>query len=371
MNAVVAEKESSDVVEFRAPGPGERLRNARMARDMDIRKIAEKLHLTTDMVDAIECDDYSELPARVFVRGYIRNYARVVELPADSIMAQFDELWPEDKAKAKVKIDRAPRLPADTRPGSRWSGAITWLLLLAGIALFLMWWQGYLDRFTQTGNQTASLEAPAAVEGAQPESAPTGLVLPPAGPGSQSQPQSQPSLEGENLLRLPPVPASRPVTEAPASVEAAAPEKPLAVDSLEGIAAALERSEVSLPLPPAEATSVAEVAAEAAPVSQVPAAAQVSEPVAAVPTPTPVEPVAQKGVLVTFNDDCWVDIRGANRSFKLFGTMRKGTEKLLEGKPPYKFVLGNAAAVSVSVNGKPFDLAAHTKDNVARFSLSP
>ena len=82
------------------------------------------------------------------------------------------------------------------------------------------------------------------------------------------------------------------------------------------------------------------------------------------------EPVAQQAVLMRFKSDCWVDIRGSNRSFKLLGTMRKDTERRLEGEAPYKFVLGNASAVELEVNGEPFDLGPHTRDNVARFSLS-
>ena len=44
----------------------------------DLAKIASELHLTSAVVAALEADDYSEIQARVFVRGYLRNYARIV-----------------------------------------------------------------------------------------------------------------------------------------------------------------------------------------------------------------------------------------------------------------------------------------------------
>jgi len=340
MNAAVAEQKQDEVAEFRAPGPGERLKKARLAKDLDLSRMADRLHLTSDMVEAIECDDYSEMPARVFVRGYIRNYARAVDLPADSIISQFDQLWPDDDAH--VRVDTAPRLPADTRPGNSWAGMVTWLLLLAVIVLFLMWWQGYLDRFAPKGDTGQ----PVLEQAVKPQVAPqpqAGLALPdkPQPPAQAPQP-----IQGEGLLPLPAAPAAV-IPEPPASTTK--PELP-AADEPETTAPA---GALSLPAASAEPEA-------AAPASEAPAPAAVEPPVA-----------AAVQVVVSFEEDCWVDIRDSSREFRLFGTMRKGTVKTLQGEPPYKMVLGNAKAVAVSVDGKAFDLAPHSRDNIARFTLSP
>ena len=82
----------------------------------------------------LECDDYSDMPARVFVRGYIRNYARTVGLPIDSILAQFDRLWPDEAST--VHIHPEPRLAADTEPGNRWPNVVSWLVLQVADVLF-------------------------------------------------------------------------------------------------------------------------------------------------------------------------------------------------------------------------------------------
>jgi cytoskeleton protein RodZ len=333
MNAVAAEHEKSDVVELRATGPGERLRNARVSRDMDIAKVAGQLHLTVDLVEALECDDYSELPARVFVRGYLRNYARLVDLPVDSILAQFDDLWPEDQDT--VKIERAPRLPADQRPGRNWASGVTWLLVIAGIVLFLMWWQGYLDRFTaqvEEAPTTPAVGIPADIASEQSQAA-MPVAPPPPAPAQAAEEQASPQLlEGPGLLALPPARDNQAETTAPVAPQAQADTSP------------------------------------AAALASVDAGAQETPGVAGGET-TP--PVTTPGIVVSFREDCWVDIRGSERSFKLFGTMRKGTQRTLDGQPPFKFVLGNAAAVEIRVNGEPFDLGPHTRDNVARFTLSP
>jgi len=339
MNAAVAEHKQDEVAEFRAPGPGDRLKKARLAKDLDLSRMADRLHLTSDMVEAIECDDYSEMPARVFVRGYIRNYARAVDLPADSIISQFDQLWPDDDAH--VRVDTAPRLPADTRPGNSWAGMVTWLLLLAVIVLFLMWWQGYLDRFAPDGDAGQPLVEQA--EKPQPEPQPqAGSAL----PENPQPPQAPQPIQGEGLLPLPAAPATATPQPPPSRVQ---PQLP-AADETQAAAPA-----TALPLPAAAAEPQAAPPASAPPA---PAAAE-----------APVATVAQ--VVVRFDEDCWVDIRDSSREFRLFGTMRKGTVKTLQGEPPYKMVLGNAKAVAVSVDGKAFDLTPHSRDNIARFTLSP
>jgi cytoskeleton protein RodZ len=79
----------------------------------------------------------------------------------------------------------------------------------------------------------------------------------------------------------------------------------------------------------------------------------------------------RKQVVITFNAPSWVDVRDSERKFKLFGEVSKGSRKVLGGQPPYKMVIGNAQAVSITVNGEPFDLTRYAKGNVARFTLDP
>ena len=65
-------------------GPGERLRSARKAKGIDLGLAARELHLPEDRLAALERDEYSVIPGRVFVRGYLRNYARLVGLPPEA-----------------------------------------------------------------------------------------------------------------------------------------------------------------------------------------------------------------------------------------------------------------------------------------------
>ena len=43
--------------------------------------------------------------------------------------------------------------------------------------------------------------------------------------------------------------------------------------------------------------------------------------------------------------------------------------KEFNGKPPLSFIVGNASNVSVSIDGKPYDMSSITRNDVARFRI--
>lgn len=76
--------------------PGARLKKAREALSLTIEQVAERLKILPRVLLAIEADHYKELPEPVYVRGYLRLYADLVSLPADEIIARFDEYYIAD-----------------------------------------------------------------------------------------------------------------------------------------------------------------------------------------------------------------------------------------------------------------------------------
>jgi cytoskeleton protein RodZ len=302
--------------------------------------MASELHLTVPIVEALEADDYERVESRVFVRGYLRNYARIVGLPTDSILRQFDEKWPDEGAH-KAVLRPAPRLPADGGPARGLLSVITWLIVIGLLVLFMMWWRGYLggkDAAVAPGAE--AMPGPGGVPAAETAPSVDGLLLPGA-------------MDGDGGLRLPPPPArddlslAVPGTAGPDSIEAAAS---TAVAS-------------SPPAPGASSPAVGAVGG--APTTD-------ASPVASAGTgPAPPEPATTGQVVMTFTGPCWVDVRDSERQFKLFGEMPKGTQRVLGGTPPYNMVIGNARAVTITVDGVPYDLRPHAKGNVARFTLDP
>lgn len=140
--------ETSNVVDLPVGrGPGERLRAARTAAGLTPQGVADDLHLGVDMLEALERDDYARLPGRVFVRGYLRNYARLVDLPVDTVLASFDAHAPEGQATHPGMRTVVSALQIRSQAPSTHSAvrAVTWIIVLALAALLLTWWQGYLE----------------------------------------------------------------------------------------------------------------------------------------------------------------------------------------------------------------------------------
>ena len=86
----------------RPRGPGASLRAAREGQQIPIDQVAEQLHLSVSMVEAMERDDYAHLPGPVFVRGYLKNYARLVGLSVDHILAAYEAQGPSDEITTPV-----------------------------------------------------------------------------------------------------------------------------------------------------------------------------------------------------------------------------------------------------------------------------
>lgn len=84
---LINEEASSPIV-----GPGSRLRIAREEIGLSVAQVSSYLHLTSQLIRDIENDDYSRAPQVVFMRGYLRSYAKLVDLVGDEIIAAFNEL---------------------------------------------------------------------------------------------------------------------------------------------------------------------------------------------------------------------------------------------------------------------------------------
>lgn len=68
---------------------GARLREARENRTLTVETVASELNLDVSIIEAIENDDRENLPAPIFVQGYVRNYARLVGLPEEELVAGY------------------------------------------------------------------------------------------------------------------------------------------------------------------------------------------------------------------------------------------------------------------------------------------
>lgn len=134
-------------------GLGASLKKHRQGLEISLQQISEQTRISESILEAIEADRYDDLPASVFVRGFLRQYARFVGLDADQVVSQY--------GGSRAGRERDPIPISDIDSGAD-AGAWVWVatgVLLAAVAAGY-WFYG---RSTTAGNAQAS--ASAVVEG--------------------------------------------------------------------------------------------------------------------------------------------------------------------------------------------------------------
>ena len=322
MNQIQAvSPDDQNVVEF-SENPGRRLRVQRQSRGIEVERIAAQLHLRVATVEALEQDRYQDLPGPVFVIGYLRNYARLLGLDAEPLIAAFRTAHP-DPEPIGLRVSALPR--QEIGSSHILVRLISLALLAAVIAMLALWWQNraeLLSSLTPGDASGLALTTPADTR-------------PPLGQTSASATQGAAGA----ALPLPAATGAGPESERPAAL--ALP-----------------------PAPPATQTQGPAVATpDATPDATRPGAA--AEPAAGAPTSPPGE------VALSFSAPTWINVRDAAGTLILKGQMRKGDTRVLAGSPPYSVIVGNAAALGVTVGGRPVDLASRARGKNARFKFDP
>jgi len=79
------------VPEPEAFGAGAQLKAAREAAGLSLDQVAQQLKLAPRQVRALEEENFGMLPGRTFTRGFMRNYARLLNLDPDLLVAHLPD----------------------------------------------------------------------------------------------------------------------------------------------------------------------------------------------------------------------------------------------------------------------------------------
>mgnify|MGYP001116335732 CR=1 FL=1 len=85
-------------------GPGDVLRAARESAGMSVEQVADKLHLLQSVVSSLEKDCYDRIRGETFVRGYLRNYARLLGVDAEDVLSRHRLANPAGKSEARLVV---------------------------------------------------------------------------------------------------------------------------------------------------------------------------------------------------------------------------------------------------------------------------
>jgi cytoskeleton protein RodZ len=288
------------------PPIGDTLRRERLRRNLELPQIAQELKIAPRFLQAIEEERFDDLPATVFAKNFVRQYAALLELDGEELSVQAQRLLEArtvapDLLPAAAKPD-VPELPiqsvqnwnaasVSSSSSSSWITAAA-LFVAAMLVCSAAYWWWERPRLSPVTNAAATSAAPAA------------KVAEPA--------------------------AQQPVTQQPA---ASAPE-------------------TSTPpvTPPAEAP------AQTADAQKSTAAPLV--PTSAVPAPTAMTPALESNpnasvrVEITALDTVWVRAR-VNGKYVFSATLQPQQTRNVDADGTVELLLGNAGGASIALNGKP------------------
>ncbi|HTP40535.1 MAG TPA: RodZ domain-containing protein [Steroidobacteraceae bacterium] len=334
-----------------APGPGARLRAARERLGLSVQQVADRLRLNPRVIEGIEADDYSAVGAPVYVRGHLRRVANLVGESEAEIEALFrsgdaPKAMP-DLTRIVTQKYRGAQQQRQTRLGT-WPTVIVGLLILLG---GLVWWA--MQQAPRAPSGTQVLELPVAG---------TSIPLAPTQEGVAKQGGS------DVTSAAAPAPVSRPpgttTTQAlvpkPTSVASVVPAAPSSA-SAAGATPAVNAS----PMGAAPASAAPASAPRGSTTSGGPATGSGSTTLPPTARAAPVANAAPGGgdrLALRFKDDSWVEVYAADGSRLYYDVGSAGSVHELSGSGPWRVVLGNGAAVQLTVNGRPVNLSREVRD---------
>ena len=117
---------------------GLRLQKARMEKKLSQVQVAEKLFLTTQIIECLDDGAFERIPKKAFIRGYIRAYARVVGLEGSELVAAYDaEVGRDDGQEGEATILMNAEDPSIAKNPIFRAGAIGITVLV--IVVLLVW----------------------------------------------------------------------------------------------------------------------------------------------------------------------------------------------------------------------------------------
>ncbi|MFT7228417.1 MAG: cytoskeleton protein RodZ [Methylophilaceae bacterium] len=294
---------------------GAKLRSARIAQDLSTQAVAKQLRLSNKQIDALEQDDFAALPEPTIVKGFIRNYAKLLKIPADTMLIAYAEMTPDAVPCAMVLNSGINKKITEKKTKSGGSGYLLFaLLFLFGLGAWFFY-QSYIQK-PEITNTVAYISG----------------VLPTL---------DLPTRESELEEALPAALAASPEAQLTES------------DNAQSVASEITSVETATV---ASTSDKAIVAAQAS-------AQLVDEKEA---------PAVVGKTRLEFNatQETWLNVVNQSGEEVYNKILYAGNRDVIDVSQPLEIVVGNAHGATLVVDGNPIDLAPYTRANVARVRLN-
>ena len=294
---------------------------ARQAQNLTIDNITERLKIPGRIIIALEESDLTALPESIFTQGYIRAYARFLEIPEDSVLTTYNRALPYESRQG---LKSSSSMPNETNSQSPWVKLVSIILLVVGVAAAI--YAGYQYYQEKADIMDSELEAKEGIF--------TGNSL--DSPGKKHldiKQNARLSEDGELLVGVKPINGK--VTDDKVFDNKAGDGN--ASPSLNPAANAITTS-------PEDKNSNIDFGVNSETTSD-------KEKIEKGTPATKQKAVAKVDVIeFTAEEDAWLEVRDASSTRLFYNILKQGVSKSFEGRAPFRLSLGNARTTQVLIN---------------------
>lgn len=300
--------------------PGATLRRVREQAGIALEAVAQRTMIPLSRLRALESDDYDRVGVATFVVGYVRSYAKFLNLDPAPLVAALEPSLPNaELAPMQPAPPVALALHVQKRPRSFFWPAVIVIVVILGAVAFVG-----INTVLVPDNEPASV--------------------------TPALPASQPDEASGNVLQLP----LDAVDEGPVM-------EPLADESMD------EPEEVSTAADEASLGDADFALTPSGSSAQTPAPlGQPEEPAQPLTTATDQSP---DELSLSFTEDCWLEVTDATGKALIARLATSGDNLQLFGQAPFQVVLGNAPAARVVFNGDAVDVAPSAQRKFKRLTV--
>lgn len=319
---------------------GALLKAGREARGLTIEEAAKLLHLRPQIVSDLEQDNFSNIASSTYVRGYVKNYARLLVIDPllihQCLALQVPQVTEPEMQSFSRKTTRQAR-------DSRWMW-VTYFIVFVLLAMLVLWWVQKSNLMTATDFSKPTVEEVAASIQGQLENV--------ALDSGELRSLDAPLFEETDL-------ADVVIGDA---IDSDVPKT--AAETLQADADLQAKASGAPQIDTQTAPSTSDVSLG----SDVSAAKPVSE-ASVVTAPQTVVNSGSSEIAISLTGDCWINIIDATGKVLVDGVKGTGRDVLASGTPPFKVIFGAPQVVTLKLNGENVSLAEFPRGRVARFTL--
>lgn len=362
---------SADEAPTQTTSPGAQLKQAREQLGLSQKDVAGRLHLRFNSVVAVENDQLEEGVSLTFTKGYVRLYAKLVNLEAEPLLLAYDRM--HSKETEPAKLHSFSRRVSREAQDSRWNLVSVFVgVLVVGCIVF--WWfdqQGYFEGSGQKvteawdslvgENQEQPQESNSLGESINTDEAETADIEP------VIQEDVGPQL-AEQVAEVPDTPteASETIVESnQTQQESVVTVQEKLLDELSTktqVTTELTRTTEQVEEPILPEVEVQETLVEKRNSADIVEGRYTGEGYL-------VNEDGTVDVVFTFTNDCWVSVTEATGRRIAVGVKKKGRVMAVKGKPPVRVVLGAPSAVQIDFGGQRVDMSLFSDKDSAKFLL--